>query len=179
MSDGPPVAAIRAFVAGGSNVDAERNIELAARLLSAAFSGIRFSSCYRNRAVGFEGPEFLNFVVELPTGRPVRELQGELQGIEAACGRPRDAPKWAPRSMDLDILLYGDLVQSEVGLILPRPDLVTKPYMLGPMAELAPEVRHPLLGRTMGELWEAFDRGAHRLEACPGLLPVSAAVADI
>ena len=63
--------------------------------------------------------------------------------------------------MDLDILLYGDLVCDEPDLVLPRPDLVRRAYMLGPIAELAPDVVHPVLGRTMGELWSAFDRDAH------------------
>jgi 2-amino-4-hydroxy-6-hydroxymethyldihydropteridine diphosphokinase len=161
----------RAFVAGGSNVDPERHIALAARLLLAAFPGTRFSNCYRNRAVGFEGPDFLNFVAEIPTRLEVDELLAELHRIEAACGRARDAPKWAPRSMDLDVLLYGQRVEARAELTLPRPDLLSKPYMLGPMAELAPGVRHPQLGTTMGELWAAFDRAAHALEACPGLLP--------
>jgi len=169
--EGEATAPTRAFVAGGSNVEPERHIGLAARLLVAAFPGIRFSSCYRNRAVGFEGPEFLNFVAEIPTRLDVRALLAELHRIEAACGRARDAPKWAPRSMDLDILLYGQRIEAQAGLTLPRPDLLTKPYMLGPMAELAPEVRHPRLGRTMGELWAAFDQAAHPLELCPGLLP--------
>lgn len=63
--------------------------------------------------------------------------------------------------MDLDILLYGDLVCDEPGLVLPRPDLVRRAYMLGPMAELAPDFVHPALGSSMRELWAAFDRGAH------------------
>ena len=96
-----------------------------------------------------------------------------LHEAEAACGRARDAQRWAPRTMDLDVLLYGDQVSHEPGLTLPRPDLVRRAYMLGPMAELAPELRHPTLGLTMRELWERFDRDAHPmqeidLDALPG-----------
>ena len=87
-----------------------------------------------------------------------------LHAVEAACGRARDAPRWAPRSMDLDVLLYGDRVSHEPGLTLPRPDLVRRAYMLGPMAELAPDLRHPTLGLTMRELWARFDREAHPLQ---------------
>ena len=86
-----------------------------------------------------------------------------LHAAEAACGRGRDAPKWAPRPMDLDILLYGDRICSEPGLVLPRPDLVRRAYMLGPMAELAPDLVHPTSGATMRELWESFDRNAHQI----------------
>jgi 2-amino-4-hydroxy-6-hydroxymethyldihydropteridine diphosphokinase len=75
--------------------------------------------------------------------------------------------------MDLDVLLYGDQVSHEPGLTLPRPDLVRRAYMLGPMAELAPQLRHPTLGLTMLELWDRFDREAHPmqeidLDALPG-----------
>jgi 2-amino-4-hydroxy-6-hydroxymethyldihydropteridine diphosphokinase len=66
--------------------------------------------------------------------------------------------------MDLDVLLYGDLICEEPGLKLPRPDLVKRAYMLGPLAELAPEVMHPTAGLSVGELWSRFDRQAHPLE---------------
>ncbi|MGH8305602.1 MAG: 2-amino-4-hydroxy-6-hydroxymethyldihydropteridine diphosphokinase, partial [Steroidobacteraceae bacterium] len=82
-------------------------------------------------------------------------------------GRGRAAPRWAPRSMDLDVLLYGELVCDEPGLKLPRPDLLRRAYMLGPLAELAPQVRHPTAHLTIGELWQRFDRDAHPLERVP------------
>ena len=91
------------------------------------------------------------------------QVRRQLQKIEAACDRPPDAPKWAPRTMDLDILLFGDLVSDEPGLKIPRPDLVKRPYMLRPIADIAPDVRHPLLGKTMRELWESFEGDAHSM----------------
>jgi 2-amino-4-hydroxy-6-hydroxymethyldihydropteridine diphosphokinase len=66
--------------------------------------------------------------------------------------------------MDLDVLLYGELVCEEPGLKLPRPDLVKRAYMLGPLAEIAPQLLHPTAGLTIGELWRRFDQGAHPLE---------------
>jgi 2-amino-4-hydroxy-6-hydroxymethyldihydropteridine diphosphokinase len=87
-----------------------------------------------------------------------------LHEAEAVCGRLRDAAKWAPRAMDLDLLLYGDQVSSELNLKLPRPDLLKRPYMLRPMADLAPEHRHPVVGKTMRDLWEHFDVAAHRMQ---------------
>jgi 2-amino-4-hydroxy-6-hydroxymethyldihydropteridine diphosphokinase len=157
----------RVFVAGGSNVEPERNLELAAHELARDFPDVRFSRCYRNAAVGFEGADFVNFVCGFETDLAVDDVIARLQRIEGLCGRPRNAPKWAPRSMDLDILLYGDTVMDTPGLKLPRPDLVRRPYMLGPMAEIAPEVVHPTLGETMGELWERFDRAAHVMHVSP------------
>ena len=153
----------RVFVAAGSNVEPERNLALAFEELRRAFPDTRISPAYRNRAVGFEGPDFINAVAGFTTDPPVAEVLARLRRIEALCGRPRQAPKWASRSMDLDILLYGDLVCDEPHLRLPRPDLLKRPYMLGPLADLAPEVVHPTAGSTIGELWGRFDRAAHPL----------------
>jgi 2-amino-4-hydroxy-6-hydroxymethyldihydropteridine diphosphokinase len=152
-----------AYVSGGSNVDPHTNLVAAARALAARHPGARFSRCYRNRAVGFDGPDFINFVVELPVAGDPALLKGELECVETQCGRQRNAPKWAPREMDLDILLFGDTVQDAPGLVLPRPDLLRWGFMLGPLAELAPGLVHPVQGRTLAALWEAFDRDAHPL----------------
>jgi 2-amino-4-hydroxy-6-hydroxymethyldihydropteridine diphosphokinase len=152
------------FVAAGSNIEPERNLTLAARELVRTFGDVRFSPWYRNRAVGFEGDDFINFVVGFETDLPLSEVISGLRRIETLCGRPAGAPKWAPRSMDLDILLYGDVVRDEPQLKLPRPDLLKRPYMLGPLADIAPEVRHPTANATIGELWQRFDRDAHPME---------------
>jgi 2-amino-4-hydroxy-6-hydroxymethyldihydropteridine diphosphokinase len=153
----------RVFVAVGSNVEPERNLAKAAGELAREFPGVDFSPWYRNKAVGFEGDDFINLVVSFDTHLPVQDVVAKLRAIETACGRPREAPKWAPRSMDLDILLYGDLVHEEPGLKLPRPDLLKRPFMLGPMADLAPDLRHPTEHATIGELWQRFDRASHTM----------------
>ena len=151
------------YVAAGSNIDPERNLALAVAALERAFGPLECSPWYRNRAVGFEGEDFVNFVVGFETAEPLPRVIARLREIEAQCGRPRDAPKWAPRAMDLDILLYGDLRCEEPGLVLPRPDLLKRPYMLGPLADIAPELMHPTAGATIGQLWQRFDRAAHPL----------------
>lgn len=155
------------YVAIGSNVDPEENISLAARELARLFGDARFSSWYRNRAVGFEGDDFVNGVVGFTTDLTLRSVIEQLHAVEALCGRPRNAPRWAPRSMDLDVLLYDNVVCSEPSLTLPRPDLVKRPYMLGPLAEIAPGVVHPTAGLTIGELWQRFDRDAHPMSRIP------------
>jgi 2-amino-4-hydroxy-6-hydroxymethyldihydropteridine diphosphokinase len=153
------------FVAAGSNVEPIANLRRALDVLGRHFGPLRLSRAYRNRAVGFEGDDFVNLVVGFDTALGVHETIERLHEAEAACGRARNAPKWAPRSMDLDILLYGTRVCDEPGLVLPRPDLVRRPYMLGPMAELAPGLRHPVSGATMAELWrELAARQAHALQ---------------
>lgn len=154
----------RVFVAAGSNIEPEHRLALAITELRRTFAPLEVSAAYRNRAVGFEGPDFLNAVVGCNTILPVDEVVARLRAIEELCGRPRQAPKWAPRAMDLDILLYGDLVCETPELRLPRPDLVKRAYMLGPLAELAPDVMHPTAGLTIGQLWQRFDRDSHPLE---------------
>lgn len=152
------------FVAAGSNVEPVKNLRRALDELARYYPRLRCSRAYRNRAVGFEGDEFLNLVLEIDTDEDVGTVISRLHEAEAACGRARGDPRWAPRSMDLDILLYGDLVCDRPGLTLPRPDLLRRPYMLGPIAELAPDLAHPVSGRTMRELWAAFDRDAHQMQ---------------
>jgi 2-amino-4-hydroxy-6-hydroxymethyldihydropteridine diphosphokinase len=151
------------YIAAGSNVEPERHLAMAVRELERQFPGVRFSPWYRNRAVGFEGEDFINLVAGFRTELGVSEVLSRLHAIETLCGRPREAPRWAPRSMDLDVLLYDDLICDEPHLKLPRPDLLKRAYMLGPLAALAPEVVHPTAGESIGELWRRFDRAAHPL----------------
>lgn len=153
----------KVYIAAGSNIEPERYLAMAVRELERQFPGARFSPWYRNPAVGFEGADFINLVAGFETELTISEVLSRLHAIEALCGRPREAPRWAPRSMDLDVLLYGDLVCQEPHLKLPRPDLLKRAYMLGPLAALAPEVVHPTAGKTIGELWQRFDRAAHPL----------------
>lgn len=152
-----------AYVSGGSNLDTDRSLQQAARELKAGYPGARFSRCYRNAAVGFDGPEFINFVVELPVYGSPSALREHLQRIERLCGRPDAAPRWAPRAMDLDILLFGSQVIDDHGLTVPRPHLTRWAFMLGPLAELASGLSHPVLHKSIGELWAQFDQQAHAL----------------
>jgi 2-amino-4-hydroxy-6-hydroxymethyldihydropteridine diphosphokinase len=151
------------FVAAGSNIDPLRNLSAALERLELSYAPLRVSPAYRNKAVGFEGDDFVNLVVGFDTDQTLEQVRARLQIIEADCGRPREAPKWAPRSMDLDILLFGDEVRNEPGLIVPRPDLVKRPYMLKPIVDIAPSLQHPTLHRTMRELWDAFDGKDHAM----------------
>jgi len=157
------------YVAAGGNVEPERYLQRALSELARVFGPLTCSAWYRNRAVGFEGADFINLAVGFASEREVHALIQELHRIELVCDRPRAAPKWAPRTMDLDLLLYGDLICQEPKLVLPRPDLLRRAYMLGPLAEIAPDLMHPTARLTIGELWARFDRDAHPLVAvAPG-----------
>ena len=154
---------VRVFVAAGSNVEPEKNLARACAEIAHTWPDAIFSQAYRNVAVGFDGPDFINLVVGFSAAQPLDSVIARLRGIETNCGRPRYAPKWASRTMDLDVLLFGDLIEKTSEYTLPRPDLLKRPYMLGPLAEIAPEVVHPTAQQTIGELWAKFDGDGHTM----------------
>ncbi len=161
----------RVFVAAGSNVEPEKNLVRACADIRHSWNDAVFSRAYRNVAVGFDGPDFINLVLGFTTAQPLEAVIARLRAIETQCGRPRYAPKWASRTMDLDVLMFGDRVEKTTEYTLPRPDLLKRPYMLGPMAEIAADVVHPTANKTIGQLWEAFDRDGHVMnpvEMVPG-----------
>lgn len=162
------------YVAAGSNIDPVVHLRRALDELRRIYPRLVVSPAYRNKAVGFEGEDFINLVIGFSTQQPVTRVREQLQRVEKLCGRPDAAPKWAARSMDLDILLYGDLLSNEPGLVIPRPDLLRRSYMLKPMADIAPDVLHPLAQKTMLELWEAFDSAGHEMVEVPLTNPHSA-----
>ena len=145
------------FVGVGSNVERERHIRSGLHALRDQFGDMRVSSVYESAAVGFHGSPFYNLVVVFHSDWPLRKLLTELRAIEEVCGRDPAAPKFAPRPLDLDLLLYGDLVCNEDGLKLPRPDILLYGFTLKPLAELTPDRCHPLNGCSYAELWTSFD----------------------
>jgi 2-amino-4-hydroxy-6-hydroxymethyldihydropteridine diphosphokinase len=154
---------VQAFVAIGSNMDPAERMLQAARAIRQRFADARFSGCYRNAAFGFEGPDFYNAVTGFSTTLTIEALLLALREIEGQCGRDRADARWAPRKMDLDLLLYGDVVGAGAGYTLPRRDLSRRVYMLGPLAELAPEVLYPPSGPTIARLWQQFPQSEHVL----------------
>jgi 2-amino-4-hydroxy-6-hydroxymethyldihydropteridine diphosphokinase len=165
------VSTTTVYVAAGSNVAPLENLRRALDVLDRYFAPLTVSRAYANAAVGFEGDDFINLVVGFQTDLTVHQVIERLHAAETACGRERLAPKWAPRAMDLDILLFGDTVCAEPGLTLPRPDLLKRPYMLGPAAEIAPETVHPIERRTLVELW----RDMQATQAAHAMRPVELA----
>jgi 2-amino-4-hydroxy-6-hydroxymethyldihydropteridine diphosphokinase len=152
-----------AYVAAGSNVRPRANLAEALRLLARDFPGLAASRAYSNPAVGFQGDDFINLVVRFPADLPTGTLLERLKSVELACGREPGAPKWGPRTLDLDLLLHGDVVGRVAGKELPHPDLLTRAWVLGPLAELDPGLVHPVTGERMDALWRRFDRQAHPL----------------
>src|SRR5262245_1642612 len=156
-----------AYVAAGSNVRPRASLNEALRLLRRDYPGLRASRAYSNSAVGFEGDDFINLVIAFPDVQPTEALLDRLKSVERACGREPGAPKWGPRTLDLDLLLHGDAVGRFGGKALPHPDLLTRAWVLGPLAELAPAVVHPVAGERIDALWRRFDQRAHPLAPVP------------
>ena len=150
-----------AYVAAGSNVRPRESLSNALALLAREFPGLRASRAFSNPAVGFEGDDFVNLVVAFPAERTTESLVEALKSIERALGREPGAPKWGPRTLDLDLLLHGDAVGRIAGRSLPHPDLLTRAWVLGPLAELAPALVHPVARERMDALWRRFDARAH------------------
>ncbi len=161
-------AAVReAYVALGSNIEPQLHLTQAARGLKRRFARIRFSACYRNPAFGFQGPDFINAVAAFATDLPIAALLSSLREVEQESGRRASDPKWGPRAIDLDLLLYDEVTGSGPGYTLPRPDLTQRVYMLGPLAEIAPERRLSVDGPTLAALWANYPSSQHRLERVP------------
>ena len=152
------------FISIGSNVEPERHVARALDALRQRFGAIDVSPVYRTAAVGFEGDDFLNLVVGFETSLSVEELDGALDELEAQAGRRRTEPRFAPRTLDLDLLLYGDAVIDRDGLKVPRREIMKYAFMLKPLADLAPALRHPVLGRKMSELLQLQDFSGQRCD---------------
>ncbi|WP_405227575.1 2-amino-4-hydroxy-6-hydroxymethyldihydropteridine diphosphokinase [Lentisalinibacter sediminis] len=153
----------RVFVSVGSNIRPEENLRLACAELERRFGDLDLSSVYRNPPVGFDGEDFLNLVAGFDTEGDPEEVIAELEQIHRLAGRQRGAERYGPRTLDLDLLLYDDLVTEGPPLTLPRDDVLKYDFVLGPLAELVPDLVHPVDGRRLADLWEAFEDGDRRL----------------
>lgn len=154
---------VTVYLSLGSNIDRERHIRAAVSTLQREFGAVALSSVYETAAVGFNGDPFYNLVAAIDTGRPLRDLATWLRGVEAAHGRDREAPKFSARTLDIDVLTYGQEVGVVDGIELPRDEILKHAFVLAPLAELAPAARHPALGLSYAELWRRHDQDR---EAC-------------
>ncbi|WP_323893436.1 2-amino-4-hydroxy-6-hydroxymethyldihydropteridine diphosphokinase [Aeromonas allosaccharophila] len=152
------------YISLGSNIERDRHIRAGLDALHAEFGELLVSRVFESEAVGFNGRPFYNLVAAAETDLPLATVCQRLRAMEFAHGREPDAKKFAPRTLDLDLLLYGNLV-CNTPLVLPRGEVLTNAFVLWPLAELAPTLRHPVDGRTMGELWQAYDKASQQL--CP------------
>ena len=137
----------------GSNVDPEKNLKLGIDELRRRYGKLGMSPVYRNKAVGFHGDDFLNLVVSCNVRDYIEAIQAAIEEIHELAGRERRGKKFSSRSLDIDLLTYGDAVTDVPPVTLPRGDILKYAFVLKPLADLAPNDVHPVTGRTYGDHW--------------------------
>jgi 2-amino-4-hydroxy-6-hydroxymethyldihydropteridine diphosphokinase len=146
----------RVYLSLGSNVQPQRYLRAAIHELRQRFGALTVSPAYRSKAVGFDGAQFVNLAVGLDTDLSPTDLNDWLHALEDRHGRRRDVPRYADRTLDVDIVFYDDLILDGPGhLQIPRNELQFA-FVLQPIADIAPDFRHPLTGVSMAALWQAF-----------------------
>jgi 2-amino-4-hydroxy-6-hydroxymethyldihydropteridine diphosphokinase len=154
-----------AYLGVGSNLNAEENMRLACRELRDRFSVQKISTVYRSKALGFDGDDFLNAVVCIETELSPRDLCRQIELIHELAGRRRRPDKFVSRTLDIDLLLCDQLVVNEPSVRLPRDDVLQHNFVLKPLAEIAPDYRHPVTGKSLKDHWQEFDAASHPLTA--------------
>jgi len=147
----------KVYLGIGSNVDADSHVRAGLAELRQYFGEIALSPVYRSRAVGFEGDDFLNLVACIQTDLQPLQLKQWLNELENRYGRLRNVEKFSDRTLDIDILLYDDLYVRLPELSLPRGEILRFAHVLKPLADLAPDLIHPVMGVSMTELWNGFE----------------------
>ena len=145
----------------GSNVEREENLQSGVQALNALIQNegkLQFSPVYESAAVGFRGEPFLNLVACLQTPLSLEVLALKLREIEIENGRRENEKRFAPKTLDIDILLFNDLVGCYAQVQLPREEILHNAFVLKPLADIAADKKHPIVQQTYLELWEAFEQ---------------------
>lgn len=148
----------------GSNIDANRHLELGLAELAHILTVIDISSVVKSEAIGFDGDPFLNLVVSVETSADLATLHMQLREIEFRYGRTENCTKFSSRTLDIDILTFDDLAGQHHGITLPRPETTENAFVLGPLSEIAPSYVLPGQTSSMAELWAQFDKAGQPLE---------------
>lgn len=143
------------YISIGSNIQRHKHICAGVEALRREFGELQLSRVYESEAVGFNGAAFFNLVVGAQTQLTPQQVNAALKAIEFAHGRTADAKKFSSRTLDLDLLLYDQLI-TEDGVQLPRDEISYNAFVLWPLAEIAPELEHPISGISYAALWQAY-----------------------
>lgn len=146
----------RVWASIGSNIERKKHINAAIHALRELFGELVVSPIYETEAVGFDGDPFYNLIVGFDTTLPIGRLHVLMRDIEIRNGREREGAKFTPRTLDIDLLTYGDELTKEGGKPLPRDEIVRYAFVLAPLVDVAADERHPELGDRYRDLWERF-----------------------
>ncbi len=146
------------YISIGSNIDKDKHIAAGLQALEQLFGKLTISSIYDSEPVGFTGDAFYNLVVGFNSELGVKEVAKQLRQIELDNGRTRDSQKFSARTLDLDLILYDDLIIDDGRLQIPRDEIERYAFVLEPLAEVAPTLKHPISGQSYAQLWEKFDK---------------------
>ncbi len=150
------------YISLGSNIDAVKNIKAGLDALHHYFGELSLSRVYESEAVGFAGSNFLNMVAGAETQLDVAEVVAIFKQIERDNGRVAGAKKFSPRTLDLDLLLYDDLV-CQAPVELPRAEIVKNAFVLWPLSELIPNRIHPISNLSYQVMWQEYDKDKQQL----------------
>ena len=154
------------YISIGSNINRQHYIEQGLNALTEAFGLMTLSSLFESEEVGFDGKAFYNMVVGVQTDQSLGSVASVLRKIEFAHGRSQNAKKFSPRTLDLDLLLYDDVITDSPAQI-PREEITRNAFVLWPLAEIAGHLVHPSLGLCYQELWQQYDKDQQQLQIVP------------
>ncbi|NOU52392.1 2-amino-4-hydroxy-6-hydroxymethyldihydropteridine diphosphokinase [Pseudoalteromonas sp. JBTF-M23] len=150
------------YISLGSNVNREHNLRAGLTALIKYFPNYQHSSVYESEAVGFNGSNFYNSVLGATTQMPLQEVCHLLKQIELENGRTRNDKKFSPRTLDLDLLFYDDVI-CEQPAQLPRDEITKNAFVLQPLAEIAPSFIHPVSQQSIASIWQAYNNPQQKL----------------
>lgn len=150
------------FISIGSNVNKEHYIKAALAILPQHFENVSYSSIFESESVGFEGNNFYNLVAAATTNLPLDVVCARLKQIEREHGRTPNDKKFSPRTLDLDLLFFDDVICDSPAQ-LPRDEITKNAFVLWPLAEIASDFIHPVVNVSIGQLWQAYDKNTQKL----------------
>jgi len=151
------------YLSLGSNIEREKNLRLAMVALSEKFGALQVSSVYESESVGFVGNNFFNLAVGLKTQLSLSQLLTVLHKIEGVNNRGENDPKCRNRTIDIDVLTYGQLIGEAGGISLPRAEISKNAFVLRPMADIACDIVHPFYKCSYGEMWSNYKNDSQKL----------------
>jgi len=151
------------YLSLGSNINRQFNISEGIKTLTQHFPLLSLSSVFESEAVGFSGNAFYNLVVGFSTDKSLNEVAELCRKIEFLYGREQNAKKYSPRTLDIDILLFDDLILTSP-VQIPRDEILTNAFVLWPLSEIAADLNHPIKKQTYAQLWHNYPKETQKLK---------------